>query len=133
MGVYDRAVATAYRLVLKYGRDITVVKGSETPTNAAQPWRGSDSEYTAATAGSEVETKGVFVHPASITDFGFVEVSAEMLHKRGAKVCLVAASGLVDLSEHEGVRDGTEAWRIEKVHIFKPGATTILYAFEVAQ
>jgi hypothetical protein len=133
VGVHDNAVATALRLIRKHGRTITVTKGSDTPTSAAQPWRGSDDEYTTTLADSRVETKGVFVHPSSVSDFGFLETSEFSLHKRGTKLCLVAASGLADLSSHEGIQDGDELWRIENIHVLKPGDTIIMYVFEVAQ
>lgn len=133
MGVYDNAVQTAYRVVQKWGRSVTVVKGSETATSASEPWMGSDSEYTAATASSEVATKAVFVDPKSDTNFGWVEEMGITLHAKGSQIAIVAARGLVDLSQHEGIEDGTVTWKIERAHVLKPGDTTVLYAFEVTQ
>lgn len=51
MGQFDRQIATAVRLVAKYGQDIiwrTVVDGA--PANPAQPWKPTEAADTDTTA-----------------------------------------------------------------------------------
>lgn len=49
MGQFDRQIATAQRLIAKYGQDVTWQTVVEA-TNGAQPWKGTTSADTPNTA-----------------------------------------------------------------------------------
>lgn len=135
MGInYASARAMAKRLINGNGRTISFLASSS--THAAKPWRGSTAPHTEDDA-TEVVAKGVFVG-LSLEELGFTETDVDgQLHKRGAKYCLVAPSGLVpadaDITQYDAIKDGSTIWRIQKVHVLEPGDSRLLYAVEVVQ
>jgi hypothetical protein len=126
----------AKRLIEKYGRTISILASSPAPANPAKPWRGSAKPHTEDDP-TTVLAKGAFVG-LSLAELGFTETDVDgQLHKRGAKFCLVAPSGLVpvdtDISQYDAILDGDSVWRIQKVHVLEPGDLRLFYAIEVVQ
>ena len=133
---YASAAAMAERMIAANGRTISFLASGTTPADPLKPWRGPAAPHTEDGA-TEVLGHGVFVG-LTLQELGFTEVDVDgQLHKRGAKYCLVAPSGLVpagtDITQFDAIKDGNDVWRIDKVHTLQPGDTALLHAIEVTQ
>lgn len=106
------------------GRAITITASNSTATDAQKPWRGVTAPFNAGTPGTSVSAYAVFL------DYTTREIDGDSI-RRGDKRCLVAANGLADLSQYEGIVDGGEVWKIVSAETLAPGAVRLLYTFQV--
>lgn len=126
---YAKLAQTAERLIEKTGRPITLVKFSKEPEDPSKPWRAP----TARVDAQEVEATGTFVPLSSRTFLG-IEDSMPQDVNRGEQICLVAGladdESLLNFNEIIDSADDTR-WKIVRPQVLQPGATRLLYAFEV--
>lgn len=113
-------------IIAANGRAIEILKSNTTANDVAKPWRGVTASFPAASGANAPDAYGVFL------DYRRRDVDGDTI-KRGDKRVLVAANGLDDLSGYEGIRDGTEVWRIVGSKTLAPGAVRLLYEFQVRQ
>lgn len=122
MGTYDRAVATAKRLIAKSGRSVDLVLFQDgAPGDANQPWRqGAFTE-------SSQSAKAVFLSTSTKTDKDSVPAEERMV--------LIAASGLTNKPFPKGeIRVASDdRWRILSVEPVSPDGQDILYKVKVAR
>lgn len=130
---YQKAAATALRLINENGRAVTLVKLGQVAADPAKPWRANPNNRV--TPQAEQPATGVFV-PASGSALGFLSEDNEMV-KQSEQILLVAAAGVVgykveDFNEVVDPDDAIDTrWRITGVELLKPGAVRILYAIGV--
>lgn len=120
---------TVKRLIDGSGRPITLVKLNQGATDSSKPWRGlADPRATPAATASG---NGVFVDPSSLSELG-IQASGD---KRVDKIVMFAANddGGENLLNFDELVDDTERWKIVKVQLLQPGATKLLYFFEVGR
>lgn len=121
MANYARLAATALRLINANGRSVTLTKRSQTPLDAAQPWRGNNP-----TGDVPVTLKGVFSSDTADAE------TAEII-RRGNKVFLIAASATAaDLRLYSKMTDSDGTiFEVVKARLVKPGDTALLWKLEV--
>lgn len=122
---FAKAAALAKRLIEANGRNVTVVKMSQTAANSAQPWRASEATPEAS--------YGVIaaIVPATGSGLGRQRVVDGTLEDSYDQVALVAASSLpagVSLEGFTFLDDGSTRWKIGTVETLNPAATTVLYS-----
>ena len=120
---------TARRLIDKNGREMSIIKLGKTFADPSAPWRGQGNPRQVPDA--EVAARGVFVPLYSQVFLGSGEKESKGL-MRGEQICLVAAppsgENLVDFDE---IVDDEVHWKIVRPQVLRPGATSVMYAFEV--
>ena len=128
---YTELASMVEEMIDEFGRAISLVELDGTSDDLAKPWRGSTAPRTAATT---VSATGVFVEPTSVAELGFMATDFQFT-KRAEQVLIVSAkkTGANEIEDFHEVVDGAIRWRIEKVHLLKPGATRLLYFIEVKQ
>jgi hypothetical protein len=135
MGVYDRAVATAKRLVEKYGATVTLTKPSATVEDANKPWRGpasgaAETTETPKGVGLDYDDREV---GEMFTDVGG---STDQV-KRGDVKLLVAADSLssqeLDLKGYTTATVGGRTYSVRAAKRLRPGDVTILWELLLRQ
>lgn len=123
---FVKLAATAERLIEANGRSVTVTKQGKTPVDPNQPWRGSSTPVLDSVTGI-----AAFVSPG---DLGKVVTNVDQL-KRVDQVALFAANndGGKLLEDFDTITDGSVIWKIHRAELLKPGATRLLYLFEVGR
>lgn len=115
---YSRAAATASRLIQRFGRDMSIVKISRTPADAANRHQGNTS------ASTTLAVKAVIVDETTL--------GRKVTGGAVRDVALVAASEIGAANEGETFEtliDGTDIYAIEDTEVLAPGDTRILYQF----
>lgn len=117
---YVSLAATAERLIAENGRDVTLVKRSETPADAGKPWRGTTADDTSITV------KGVVI-PFEAED------QDGDLFRREDKQAFVAADATSpnEIESFDELDDGSDTYKIINVELIHPGDTRVLYVLQV--
>jgi hypothetical protein len=126
---YSRAVATAQRLIARYGRLVALQGVSAGPADANNPLAGPGA--------SPDPIQGIsaaFVDPASLRALG---ISARMssLFAACTQIALVApVSGLPGFGDMKFLTDSDNSeWKINVIDTLKPGETIVLYFIGVVR
>lgn len=107
------------------GADVVFIRRSETPVDAAKPWRKSSTDLDGAsgTAGSTATGKAV-------RDEYTIEEKAENLNIRAGDFKVIVSPlslSSVDLKSFQSLELDGEVYRIEEIDIVKPAAVLMLY------
>lgn len=126
---YDRTVAMAERLIIKYGRKVSAVKFTKTPDSSSERWKGTADIRDSADNVTE-NFSAVFAQPTGEDKLGKSTISAD-LAKRSEQILLVSPGKKTiksDLAEFNEIidTDGSK-WKIEGVETLKPGNVVLLY------
>jgi hypothetical protein len=131
---YVKLAATALKLIEKNGRAVTLVKLSEVPANASEPWKGPASasvsvgEPGALGAGKVgIEVIACFV---SFSDTDLAELFGPANGvRRGQKTVFVAGDSVApeELRSFDRLIDGADVWSIESVDTLRPGDVSLLH------
>jgi len=118
---YAPLATKALSLVERFGREVTMLKYSETPADAAAPWEGpADGTATSVTVSA------VFEEDESRDDADAV--------RRGRQTCYVAADATTeDLATFNKMNDGGELREVHSVRVIQPGPRKVLYVVEVSR
>jgi hypothetical protein len=122
---YTEMAELAEDMIDEFGRDVDVVRQAKTAADPTKPWRTTPSPVTATVSG-----KAVFVSGGS---FGKNMNVSESI-KRADTVALFAANNDdgYNLEFFDVVVDDDDVtWQIVRAELLKPGATRLLYMFEV--
>lgn len=114
---YASLAATAQRLIEANGRDVTLVKLSEVPADAAKPWRGTTDAPTEVTA------------KAVMRGYTKEEVDGDLI-RRGDQEAIIAELSVPgqEIEEFELLRDDEDQeWRIMNVEKVRPGPLTLVF------
>lgn len=119
MGTYDRQIATANRLLKKYGKAIDIVYLTDNPTTG-QPWKG-----TAPTGATSSAFGACF-------DYKIEDIDGSVI-QYGDKKVLLAAKGLAVRPNPKClITLGGEPWKIVSCTILSPNeAEDIIYTLQV--
>ena len=131
---FVRLAATAQRLIEANGRLVTLYKQDRTPTNPAQPWRGSGSTPTPPD-GAVIGPVLVAFVPASGSGFGKTLFDADKsLMRKIEQVGFLATKSVTDLSfttedveRCDSVADGTKALKIVMISHLQPADTSLIF------
>lgn len=125
---YSRPLATAQRLIERFGRRVTLQGVSDGPSDPNNPL-GSPAAAPAPVAG----IPATFVQPSSLNTLGFGARITE-LFADATQVAIIAPVSGIDLDEVRFLidNDGTK-WKVTYIEKLKPGETTILYFIGVAR
>ena len=132
---YEKLSATALKLIEKNGRTVTLVKLSETPANASEPWKGPAAAAAVSVGepgalgsgkvGLEVIACFVTFSDNELAElFGLVNEA-----RRGQKSAFVAGAAVTpeDLRDFDQMVDGSDVWKIEAVDTLRPGDVPLLH------
>lgn len=131
---YAKIVLLAKRLIDANGRDISLHKLSATAADPLKPWRGPGVQTQTDT----INAKAVFAIgntsiPTESRGLAFDWVDMDLL-KVTRHVCLVAASGLPDLTDYKIINDGSaKNWNILWGQCLQPGTDRLLYVFGIKE
>lgn len=127
MADYTRAIASALRMITKYGQSVTLVKFADTTPDSSQPWR------TGAPTESTQTVFGVFQNYDLVSRGGSRHIQGELI-LAGDKKFLIAASGLTNPPTPKGeIRVSSIIWKIVSVEELAPSGTPIMYSLQVRQ
>lgn len=130
---YVALAATARGLVEANGRQITLRRLEDAPSDAAKPWRGATNP--ASPADATATPYGVAVPPSSATSLGMSTQDNDLV-KRSTQIFIVtpAQGETQDYSTfHELVDDDNEPYRIVGVEKLRPAGVVLLYFIGVAR
>ena len=115
--LYERLQATALRLIVKYGRDVTLQFATDAaPPDAARPWEPASPTLTAPHVARAV----VFPVEQQFVD-GTVVLGTD-------QQAILAAKGLPGVPDPKTVfLDGTTPYRVIKVDPIKTGPIPLVY------
>lgn len=120
---YVKSAATAKRLIEKNGRSVVLVRKSQTPADAAKPWRGPTSP-----GNTTVGTVKAAIFPIDEKD----EIGG--LIRRGDETAWIAHDSLAtpeDLEDIDALVDGGVTYKVIKACPIGPGDVRIAYQFYV--
>lgn len=126
---YSRALATAQRLVTRYGRLISLQGVSPGPADANNPLAGP-AAAPAALSG----IPAAFVEPSSLQSLG-LSASLVALFANCTQIAIVApVSGMGDFTSMKFLIDtDAKQWKIERISTLQPGDTILLYYIGVSR
>ncbi len=123
---YEKLAETSQKLIEKNGRDVTIIKNSETLSDNNKPWRGSTPgmDNTNETA---IDCKALFTGIESVVGKDNVQMQSQ--------VALVAAKSAIsgqpptetDLTDFDRVSDGSRTWEVIKIIAVNPGPRALLW------
>jgi hypothetical protein len=119
---FVKLAATAERLIEENGRSVTLAKQDETPSNPAEPWRGS-------TTNTDTSVVIAVVVPVNAKD-----VDGELIRVGDMQAFVAATSDNVDgedLEEYDQLLDGTDEWNILDVQLIQPATQRLLYVMKL--
>lgn len=119
---YVKLAATAERLVAKNGREITLVRKSETPTDPTKPWKGPQAGETL------LPLRAVFVPPNTVRQFGITSLGqgTEFVDLLAfSEQIAIVFQGQNDVREYTTLRDGVD-WNILGIQVLKPADINLL-------
>lgn len=119
---YNKTVATAQRLITKFGRSVTFCQPDVTPPDANAPWKTSN----AVSGETQVALDIVAVQPSSLEQLG-ISVEFSERFKRSDQV-FICAPGTNNMENFASALDNSLRWEITHLEILKP-ATTVVLAF----
>lgn len=120
---YTRTLATARRLITKFGRPLTFVQLKTTPDVDLEPWFGSSTPRTDPLATLTID--GAFVEPESLERLSKQSVNGDFI-KSAEEVIIVATDQ--DLLKYDEVIDSSDgaSYKIYNIQQLVPGDTKIL-------
>lgn len=126
---YAGVLARAKKRITKFGRSITFVQLDPTPSNPAQPWKGS-ADVRGSTPIESLTVDGVFVEPESLERLG-KQMQANEFVKSSEQVIIVATSE--SLEHYDEVIDSAanDRYKIHNIQQLNPGDLVILHYVRV--
>lgn len=128
---YTSISNTAKTLIENFGRSMTFIRLGRTATDANKPWRGPTLPRVTPDASTTVIA--LMVEPGN--DLGQLgeQIDIPDLTTRTGKILIVAAASApgIDLETYDEVLDGGVYYKAVVIHALQPGATKLLYFFEV--
>jgi hypothetical protein len=126
---YSRPLATARRLIARFGRVVAFQAVTEGPADPDNPLAGP-----AAPPDPVPGVPAVFVEPSGLKSLGADDVIIELTAKSKQIAIVAQLSGLPDLSSMSFIIDNDNStWKIDTVSTLKPGDTIILYFFGISR
>jgi hypothetical protein len=118
---YTGLAQAAQELVEDFGRDVTLVKVSETPADPNAPWDGNTSAETTNTIA------------AVLFDYEKEDIDGELIRAGDQQAVTAELSDRgVDFQDYELLRDDEgQEWKIVDVDKIRPGPTTIAFLFQL--
>ena len=116
MAEYDKAIATARRLILKKGRAIAFTPPSNVDVDALKPWLGKED-------GAGIPARAAFVKDERNEDDGAQKRTGEIF---------VCADPAYDITTEFEVVDGATVWDITKAELIAPGEQQVVWRLELA-
>lgn len=119
---YTRVVATATRLIAKFGRTVEFVKFVDGAVDADNPLADSSSvPYTVP------GVSAAFVYPSGVQSLG-IRGEKAALFQTCEQIALVAGDGANDFLSFDILRDSDGSdWKISQTDELKPGDVSLLY------
>lgn len=126
---YSRPLATAQRLIARYGRLVALQGVSAGPADANNPLAGP-----AAAPDPVTGVPAAFVEPSSLRALG-ISAQLQTLFANCSQIALVApVSGVPDFLDMKFLIDSDNSvWKINAIDTLKPGETIVLYFIGVAK
>lgn len=113
-------------LLEEFGRAITLVRFTTTPSDPAKPWRGAVDPRAGATL---LVVNAAMVEPDTLVQLG-LRLEVTDLVKRGAKIFMTAST--TDLEDFNEIKDSDNTtWKITCVDRLQPAETTLCYFLRV--
>lgn len=123
MGQFDRAIATAQRLIKKNGQPVTWRKLTEVAANPDEPWNGGTNAVVEHTPFM------CFVPAKESATRVFMAYLAGTEVKTGRLAALMGAVDFTPDAKDVVIRDGVEL-RIESIDKLSPNGQAVLYMVE---
>jgi hypothetical protein len=123
---YSKSRATADRLILRFGRQITLKAESRTPADALTPWKGSAVSPSNVTP---VLLWGVFVPPGAVRIFDLTalgEATKNVDLIAFSEQIIITYPGDVDIKPYKVVNDGTSDLGVTSTQLLRPGSDQVL-------
>lgn len=123
----------AIELITQFGRSITFERIDQTPADTDSPWDGPTS--ASASPDATLTAFAVFVEPITLLSLGLTTRDTDLL-KQSTQIMIVSPPITFtsdDLETYNIAVDGSVRWKINTVHKFKPGGTTLLYYVGVSR
>jgi len=119
----------ASELIIRFGRDLTLVRQSRDPVNPSKPWNGPGtfSEET-------LILQGVFAPPNQVRQFGITALGegTEFMDLMSiSEQIIIVNSYDNDLRDYRIARDGSVDWGIIGIQTLKPGKVGLISFLEV--
>jgi len=126
---YTPNIATAQRLIAKFGRPVILRHEDQTPVDEERPW-GPDLD----TDDLSLSTFGVFVPPNQVRIFGLSALGDSTEFRdlvTFSEQIMICSPGDIDPKFYDTVVDAGVHWRINAIQSLKPGTQTILCYFGI--
>lgn len=121
---YSGNIATAQRLITKFGRAITLVQFNDTETDIAKPWEGNTAPRTVPDATLAIDA--VFVFPTGLLNLGLGADQRSLL-ARSEQICILSPGATADISIYQEIIDtDLSRWTIQTTEQLKPANDTVL-------
>lgn len=126
---YSRPLATAQRLVARFGRLVALQGVSAGPADANNPLAGPAPAPDPVT-----DIPAAFVEPVGLRSLG-LSAQLQALFKNSTQIAIVApVSGTPDFLDMKFLIDSDNSiWKINVIETLKPGETVLLYYIGVAR
>lgn len=126
---YSRPLATAQRLIARYGRLVALQGVTAGPADPNNPLAGPAAPPSPVTG-----VPAAFVEPVGVRSLGISE-RAVTLFKNSSQICLVApVSGQSDFLDMKFLTDSDNSqWKIDHIETLKPASTILLYYIGVVR
>lgn len=118
---YSRPLATARRLIERFGRPISLQGVQGGPADHADPLGGP-----AAAPVPIVGIYAAFVQPSSLQLLG-ISAKVQELFANCTQIAIIADNGKNNFLDAKYLIDNSDTWMVERVEQLKPGDTSILY------
>jgi hypothetical protein len=126
---YVNLAAVAKRLIEEAGRNVVFRRINRAITDAAKPWRASETAHSSPE--TEVTVKMVFVDPVSGSKMGFSFANQDLVAQASAIGLVAATSASQALEAFDEIVEVGVIHRILQAEVLKPGTVKLLYIFLV--
>lgn len=120
---YGPIIATANRLITRYGRAVQFIAQDNSAADPSKPWSST------TTLGSEITVRAIAVPPASVRKFGLTSLAdgtdKDSLLDFGEVTLIIANEGN-DLSGYSNVRDLGQIYSVLALQQLRPANDLII-------
>lgn len=128
---YSKNLATARRLVQKFGRQVTLVKLKQTSSDSAKPWQAPTDARSAPDVSTVVSAAAV--PPSSETALGLTARAPEIAKQVEQILIMEPSTSDTLVEDHNLVIDQGKEFKILDIEKLQPAGVALLYYVWIGQ
>ena len=126
---YVKLLVKVNKLIVKNGRSVTFWREGRADIDPSKPWKGPMQEIDGGDSKVTFVTKGVFVPPNTVREFGITSLGegtlVDSMISMSQEIVIIAGTE-IDLKQFKMLTDGPRDWGIRAIQVLRPADISVL-------